>query len=75
MLTHLAVIIVRVGKDSGSVLTEKYAEVRVHSCYSSTLFFPLDDAMAANEARGEREFCIFLSNNANLTNNSTAREI
>lgn len=75
MLTHLAVIIVRVGKDSGSVLTEKYAEVRVHSCYSSTLFFPLDNAMAANEASGERKFCIFLSNNSNLTNNSTAREI
>ena len=54
MLTHLAVITVRARKDSGSALTEKYAEVRVHSCCSFTLFFLLDNAMAANEASGKR---------------------
>ena len=52
--THPAVITVHVGKDSGSALTEKYAEVRVSSCCSFTLFFILDNATAANEARGMR---------------------
>ena len=53
VLTHLAVITVRVGKDSGSALTEKDAEVRVYSCCSLTSFFILANAMAANEARGK----------------------
>ena len=54
VLTRLAVITVRVGKDSGSALTEKDAEVRVYSCCSFTSFFILDNAMAVNKARGNR---------------------
>lgn len=54
VLTHPAAITVRVGKDSGSALTEKYAEVRGFAYCSSTLFFILDNATAAKEAMGKR---------------------
>lgn len=58
VLTHPAVITVRVGKDSGSALTAKYAEVRVSACCSTrfTLVFILDNATAANEAKGKENF-------------------
>lgn len=75
MLIYLVVIIVCVGKDLGLVLMEKYVEVRVYFCYSFILFFFLDNVMVVNEVRGERKFCIFLSNNVNLINNLIVWEI
>lgn len=75
MLIYLVVIIVCVGKDLGLVLMEKYVEVRVYFCYSFILFFFLDNVMVVNEVRGEREFCIVLSNNVNLINNLIVWEI
>lgn len=75
MLIYLVVIIVCVGKDLGLVLMGKYVEVRVYFCYSFILFFFLDNVMVVNEVRGEREFCIFLSNNVNLINNLIVWEI